>query len=75
MRAWKHGNIRWNAGNGRSNWSELYIGWMSRLDSCRISCATRTLPCGGGDSVMDPGLLLAALDPIGPSSRWPSAHI
>ena len=24
--------------------------------------------------VMDPGLLLAALDPIGPSSRWPIAH-
>ena len=33
------GGIGWDAGNGRFDWSDMYIGWMDGsvvLDSCRI---------------------------------------
>ena len=60
---------------------DVLINRIGMQDRCRIRLAVALAEqrgrchVGGGDSVMDPGLLLAALDPIGPSSRWPSAHI
>ena len=64
----------------RASWLvDMYI------DSCRIVLHSGRIRrdlrqrgrchVWGGGSVMDPGLLLAALDPIGPSSRWPTAYI
>ena len=41
-----YGIARWNAGNERPDWSIMYIDVV--LNSCRISCATRTLPCWRG---------------------------
>ena len=65
----------------RGQWTillvNMYIGQMSHQIAVRQlshragSAATRTLPCGGGDSVMDPGLLCQPQTPQGlaPGSR------
>ena len=70
--------IGWDAGNGRSDWSEWYArwidGWMDGwMDGCRRGRghrieAMRTLPYGRGDSVM-----VLALAPLGLAAPQPSA--